>query len=172
MKKAPLLALASLLCAGAFAEYQFNRQAYIAEYTTIEKCYECNYRLAIYCGSGAIDCGVPGKLVSHFQKFDTEEQALQEMANNKEASFDFIALWKASELPVSVKKLEVEVPIPPRHEIQNTFEYKGKTYTYKNPITYSSITAPVTSGTISFINGSSTINQSVTSKDDEEPKVK
>ncbi len=52
-----------------------NPTKYLVEYTSLEKCNDCNYLTAVVCLNGA-DCNVPVQDIRHFQEFPTIKEAI------------------------------------------------------------------------------------------------
>lgn len=87
---------------------------FLLEYSHNERCYECNTRYAVNCGTP--DCNVPWKSVDETEWFESVDASINFLEKNPQ--FEYKSLWKIGpEVKLSVKKYQVQEPQPPKeHE--------------------------------------------------------
>lgn len=114
--------------------------AFIVQYETTEKCFECGFRYAIGCTGGKTDCGVPDKQVSHFEEFSDIKQALQFInrsgprgphstygpsPENMPDEGKFVRLWSVKPVELSKRETATEEPQPPKVTVEVKWSVKG-----------------------------------------------
>lgn len=115
---------------------------YLVEYTTSEKCRDCNYAYAIVCLDDA-DCNVPRITISHFVEFASVKEALAYINNGmkpvspvgmyvwsgnaRPAAATFVRLLSFTEVPV-VKDEQVTREPQPAKEIRTIRYHAGDEY--------------------------------------------